>query len=257
MEVARVFIPPDNAQNWYRHQLAEFGIAGSLAWIAWVVVIAVALWPRRGSVPRPGALLRAPLLGFALASLLGAPGQDPAIVITFWVFVFWYAADAGQRPADRPMPKVAGIAALFLVLGYAASPFLYADLRPPFRAARFNFNYTYGFYFDPEVSWSAGHGVTVPRAVKPWMKLTCWVSHPDANDDPVRAEVWRDGEPIINRRLRHGERVVQYVRVPGGNKRFVLEAEVDRTWRPSDYGQQDTRELGLAMRWEFVDSPPR
>jgi hypothetical protein len=256
MHVAGVFIPPDNAQNWFRHQLTEFGWLGSIPWIGWVIVMGIALRPRAGTKPGPGALARGPLLGFAAASLLGVPGQDPAIVITFWVLVFWYAADAGQRPADRRMPKVVGIAALFLVLGYAASPFLYADLRPPFRAARFNFNYTYGFYFDPEVSWSAGHGVTVPRAAKRWMKLTCWVSHPDANENPVRAEVWRDGEQIIDRRLRRGERVLRYVRVPGANKRFVLEVEVGRTWRPSDHGEADFRELGLAMVWEFVDRPP-
>jgi hypothetical protein len=32
---------------------------------------------------------------------------------------------------------------------------------------------------------------------------------------------------------------------------------VSRTWKPSDYGQKDTRELGLMVDdWTFVDKPP-
>ncbi len=38
---------PDNAQNWYRHQLAEFGVIGSLAWIAWIGALLATLF-RRG-----------------------------------------------------------------------------------------------------------------------------------------------------------------------------------------------------------------
>ena len=32
---------PDNAQNWFRHQLAEFGILGGLGWITWVAMFVV------------------------------------------------------------------------------------------------------------------------------------------------------------------------------------------------------------------------
>lgn len=250
-------IGPDNAQNWFRHQLAELGLVGSIGWIGWMILFAPALLPRQTSVTGPGIALRGPLLGFALASLVGMPGQDPAIVITFWLFVFWYMSDTGvQRDTRQTTPWLGWVVMLVLIAGYSIATFARADLRPPFRAARFDFNHTYGFYFDPEMTWSAGHGVTVPRAPTGWMKLTYWVSHPDADREPVAVRVWRGQERIVDRHLRRDQRVVQYVQVPGGNKRFVLEVKVDRTWRPADYGQSDPRELGLGMRWEFVDQPP-
>ena len=109
-----------------------------------------------------------------------------------------------------------------------------------------------------QAAWNTtAHGVTVPRASERWMKLTCWVSHPDADANPVEVRVWRNRERIVDRRLRRGQRMVQYVEVPGENKRFVLEVKVDRTWRPADHGQADPRELGLGMQWEFVERPPQ
>ena len=41
-------IVPDNAQNWFRHHLAELGVLGSLPWLAWCVVFALRLFARRG-----------------------------------------------------------------------------------------------------------------------------------------------------------------------------------------------------------------
>jgi hypothetical protein len=29
-------LEPDNAQNWFRHQFAEFGVLGSVGWVLWV-----------------------------------------------------------------------------------------------------------------------------------------------------------------------------------------------------------------------------
>jgi len=38
---------------------------------------------------------------------------------------------------------------------------------------------------------------------------------------------------------------------------MMLETWVDRTWRPAEFGQNDTRELGIAIAdWTFVDAPP-
>ena len=37
----------------------------------------------------------------------------------------------------------------------------------------------------------------------------------------------------------------------------MLSTWVDRTWQPTDVGEQDTRELGMAIAWRFLspDAP--
>lgn len=253
---AGTYAPPDNAQNWYRHQLAETGLAGSVGWIAWLAILLSGAPRWRSPVQR---LTAAALAGFAVASLLGMAGQNFQVALTAMTFVAWlHAVPGSQEPAGaRAHGKTRAIAFVALLMFLAgATRSATGDLRPAFRAVRFDFDYMYGFYFDPDVTWTAAHGVTVPRSPKPWMKLTYWVSHPDSDEQPVDVEVWRDRERVVDRPLRRDQRVVEYIRVPGEGKRFVLEVEVDRTWRPSDYGQGDRRELGLGMRWEFVDRRP-
>jgi hypothetical protein len=199
------------------------------------------------------------LSSFALASLLGVPGQNFQIALTAVTFVVWLHAFAGSgnpAPSAATGKLAAGAAVCLLLFLASTARSATGDLRPAFRAVRFDFDYTYGFYLDPEVTWTAERGVTVPRAAKPLLKLTYWVSHPDADETPVEVEIWRDGEQIVNRSLRRDRRLIQYASVPGNGKRFVLEVKVDRTWRPADHGQADPRELGLAMQWEFVDRAP-
>jgi hypothetical protein len=252
-------VPADNAQNWFRHQLAELGTLGSLGWIAWVALFGVTLWPRR-SAPhvRPGAALRGPLIGFALASLLGMPGQDPAVAMTFWVLVFWYTIDSGgQQAAPRATSTIGWMVMLLLVGGYTVARAVPDDLRPPFRAARFGFPYEYGMYVEnPRQVWTGRHAVAVLHASQKWLKLTVWVNHPDADRKAVHVDVWKDHDHIINERAFLHERLTRFVRV-GEGQRFVLEARVDRTFRPSEHGSSDTRDLGLAMNWEFVPEGPK
>src|SRR5262249_54310945 len=97
-------IAPDNAQNWFRHQLVEFGLLGSLGWLVWVGSCLRLLGRRAGDAsfqPRARGI-KAAIVGIGLASLLGMPSQHPALQITFWVFVFWCAARVGwPEPADH------------------------------------------------------------------------------------------------------------------------------------------------------------
>ena len=57
--------------------------------------------PRRRSVCRSGCCA-ACLIGFGVASMFGMPAQSIAIVMTFWVFVFWLWSEA--RPPVDPAP---------------------------------------------------------------------------------------------------------------------------------------------------------
>jgi hypothetical protein len=85
------------------------------------------------------------------------------------------------------------------------------------------------------------------------LKLSVWVEHPDANDRPVRVQVWRDHQRIVSGRFGRGVPLTRYVRVGEDNKPFVLETRVDRTFATSD---RTRPEIGLSLAWEFVDSAP-
>jgi hypothetical protein len=66
----------DNAQNWYRHQVAEFGLVGSLPWLVWVLTFGwFVLRPRAGEPPIAWTA-RGALIGFAFISLVGMPAQE-------------------------------------------------------------------------------------------------------------------------------------------------------------------------------------
>jgi hypothetical protein len=42
------------------------------------------------------------------------------------------------------------------------------------------------------------------------------------------------------------------VTIPPDERRVLIETRVSRTFRPSDFGRADTRELGLLARWRFL-----
>jgi hypothetical protein len=43
--------------------------------------------------------------------------------------------------------------------------------------------------------------------------------------------------------------------LPDSQTRVMFETEVSRTWRPTDYGKPDRRELGAAVEADFVETP--
>jgi O-antigen ligase len=259
--------PHDNAQNWYRHQLAELGVIGSVGWALWVVLFVSTLW--RG---RPAAADRARVLtvsytviGFGVASLLGMPGQSLQIALAFWTLAFWALVLAGSdnpsvTPASSSAPRrwelLTAIALAVLLAGTTVAGGL-GPFRPPFRAARFDQGFRYGLHKPLEgpagTTRTTAHAVEVPQAPTRWLKLTVWVEHPDADQRPVDVRVWRDHERIIGGRFPRGVPMTRYVSAPGDNRRFVVESTVDRTFQPPG-----TRgpEVGLNISWEFVNEPP-
>jgi hypothetical protein len=287
-------LPPDNAQNWFRHQLAELGVLGSLGWI-WLLAIVArrlvgsttlterivlpnqrrerserAAAGRGGGAPRQieqrelSWAVRGALIGFGLVSLVGQPGQNTAIALTLSLFLFmcirpddFDTARRVTRASGRPERRHgAWLLVWVLAIVWAAGSWYLArhDLRVPFRAARFDFDYAYGFHprETPDLLWTERHAVAVLPARTSWLKLTFWITHPDAANRPVEVRIWRDHERVVRTTLHTATPIVKVVPVPGGNRRFVLETDVDRTWRPADYGQHDARQLGLAIRWEFL-----
>jgi hypothetical protein len=254
-------LPADNAQSWPRHQLAELGALGSIGCFVWIVLmIAVILRGRTGPDSRSNMLAtKYAIAAFGLASLLGMPGQNVLVALTFCTLAAWLLVLVG---ANESTPSVSNRTTLWTSLAVALAVALAAmtarsgwrDLRPPFRAKRFDLPYRYGWYQPFEgasgQTHTSGHSVAVPQAPKKWLKLTVWVEHPDADDRPVRADVWIDHDRVVHSRFPRGLPLTRYVAVPGENRRFVIETTVDRTFLPAghQYG-----EVGLTMEWEFVD----
>ena len=139
-------IVPDNAQNWYRHHLAELGLLGSLPWLAWCVVFAFTLFsPATGTADRFSiGVLRGALVAFGVISLLGMPGQSLPVVLTFWTLAFWFAGIKGVPSSpSTPWSTVGWSATLVVVILHAAVTFADArgDLRPRNRSMRFGWEY--------------------------------------------------------------------------------------------------------------------
>ena len=159
--------------------------------------------------------------------------------------------------------RIAWIALWMLVAVFAGGTLVVArdHLRPPERARRFGWNYSYGLYqaegaiAGQQVHPTARQAVFVVPVEGPWLQVTVWVDHPDVATHPVEARVWANGRPIMTSRLSSSEPVTTYVRVRDGSRRVVLQTWVNRVVRRRDGGQGDDREHGLLIRWGSVAIP--
>lgn len=255
-------LPADNAQNWLRHQVAELGVLGSLGLVCWTL-LAIPMLARPATVPElrlQTTAVKATILGFALASMLGMPGQNVIVALTFWTFVAWWmlctlTSDAAiearaERSRRWTSTSLATVTALAFVAftWYAAS----GDLRPPFRAKRFGSEYRYGFHrpfegADGEITTSA-RAVAVRHAPAHWLKISVWVEHPDADADPVPVELWFDGKRIARRPFPRNVPFTRWIPITAANGMFVLETRVGRTFVPDP---KQPAEVGLRMKWSF------
>lgn len=264
----------DNAQNWYRQQLAELGVLGSVGWIAWLGGFLWALWPRRDDAPGRWAI-RGALVGFGAISFVGVPSQDPAVTLTFWTFAFWYQAMSGRASGDSSGPSStplattpiktrewAAIAAILSAFTLVSTRDALGALRPATRAARSGLAYSYGIYL-PEVDdvgaewhWTEGRGTTLLKGEHAWLELRMRVNHPDVDRSPVAIGAWCNGVRVIDARVSNGAPVVVYVSQPLNRPAIVLDTTVSRVVGPAAAGLGDPRILGGQVSWRFVDAPP-
>ena len=80
-----------------------------------------------------------------------------------------------------------------------------------------------------------------------------------SRNTPIRAvdvKVWRDRQLVVEEHLTSTAPVTEYIPVPDGGDRILLETWVSRVTRPRDIGVADDRELGLLVKWDFLDAPP-
>jgi hypothetical protein len=263
-------LPPDNAQSWYRHELAELGLIGSVGWVWWgSALVWLVLRSRRDGTDRfAAAVIAAALLSIAVVSLVAGPMHVIQLSLTFWLLVFWYLAASDSARARLLAPARAitatpwAAAAVAVLLFAAGTAWVgWTKLRPPYRALWADWVYWRGAY-DPESGpdgtfwWTSQESAIVKPAQPGYAKVSVWVSHPDVTSRPVTVQLWRQHhEPIYSAQFADASRHDLYIAVPTGARNLMLETWVSRTWSPGGAG--DRRELGLGMSdWSFVSAPP-
>jgi hypothetical protein len=258
----------DNAQNWYRHQLAELGIVGSLGWLAFVLAFLWSVVRARAEQPAAAWTLRSMLLVFAAISLVGMPGQDPAVAVTFWTMAAWClhaigtselrgsgASIAQARVGSRwwiAMPVICAVSAVGTTVAARGS------LRVPVRAQHATLDdfaeYSYGFYpaepdGDGEFRWVGQEGTIVVPATGRVLTLTLSATHRDLGTRPLAVKAWVDGRLLIDRLITADDTVVnQQVVLPADERRVLIETWADRA---VEAPAPDGRLVSMQVRWRF------
>ncbi|HEX6163837.1 MAG TPA: hypothetical protein VFZ31_10750 [Vicinamibacterales bacterium] len=264
----RVIPQPDNAQAWWRHNFAELGLLGFLPMVWWCIVFGRQLLSLDRSRDRVSSgMLRGILTGFFVASLFGMPSQSAAITITFWAFVFWFAAESNTLSQSEPRrgSNAIALAAVALIAVHAGMTVVdaFGDLRPQHRAERFNWYYRYGFHtneqhgadLEPDPGgnpvgrrWTLEDSLAVIPVKGKVLKFVAWLDHPDADVKPVHLRVWADGKLVYEGDRNRAPLFLDIPATPG-RTHMRIETSIDRTFKPSDAGNsRDRRDLGLSIR---------
>jgi hypothetical protein len=264
-----VGLPTDNAQNWWRHHVAELGFLGAAGLLIWTAVFIPFLIRTSADGERriPAAALKGALLGLGLISLVGMPTQSLLVTITVWMFAFWYRRLV--KPSwQASVTDSLGTGAWALLLGvvglYAVTMLVLArgEERPAMRAAVGEWRYTYGIY-DPKVAapaegvivrWTERHGVAVVPNEAPWMILAVRAQHPDLRERPVKIRVRVNGRTVIDRTLNVDMPLTSAINT-GTATRAIIETHVDRTWRPAGISIRHP-DVGLSLSWRFGSEKP-
>ncbi|PYR17084.1 MAG: hypothetical protein DMF98_27430 [Acidobacteria bacterium] len=258
-------LAPDNAQNWVRHHLAELGLVGSLAWMAWAVAIVVWAARRRTSLAdrRSAVSIVSALAGILVISQVGMPTQNPAVALTCWTFLFWYVLV--RSPGDTTIAARSavapwwgwGLASAFVIVSTIGTWMVGATtLQVPMRAREAGRPYEYGFssaHLTPSgdvFRWAPQHAVTVVAAPTRVVKLTVWTNRQDIATHPVQARVWHENHVVIDTVLHDHQPVTAYVVVDREPRWLMVRTYFDRVVPPN------ALELGLAVQWTFVDADP-
>lgn len=255
---------PDNAQNWLRHVIVELGVVGSLGWIAWFIAFGWALVRRRRTLApesRPSAwVLRGGLLGFGAVSMLGVPGQDALVGLTFWALAYQFMMLV-EAPAERSAPPrpLAWVVAMVLAVAAAAGTLQVArtTLRPSHRFV--NVPWPYSFGLGPVTDAAGGFRSGAERAVtlvdrtSPWMVVT--VRRKAGVDGTVPIRVAVNGTIALKGQLSSELPLSGAIALHDAERRILVEVEAEdprsgwgRLWRAPHEP--------YLIHWEFVDRRP-
>lgn len=257
----------DNAQSWYRHHLAEFGILGSLGWITWLVVFGAFVWKaapsREGLTEATG--VKAALIALAVISIVSMPTRNTFVALTFWVFAFWLVKATAAPPETGRLARLAHtrgawIAVWAVAIAFAAGTawVAHTQLRPPHRALMADWNYVNGISRpvrteEGRLLFARQHGVAVFAARPGFLRVVFRLPHDDAATDPVRVRIYERDALQANLLVADRDEHTVYVRVPEGADRMMIQTRVSREAPASP----DLPARGLILRnWTFVRQAP-
>jgi hypothetical protein len=244
---------PDNAQNWWRHQIAELGVLGAAPCLVLSVLAIGALWRGLNTREPVAVVVSAVLAGVGVAGLLGVPTQHPATWIAFVTLLFWLVSMFRQPAPDRPATgtdwrwMIAFGIAIVVAFGDTASAL--RDLRVPVRAARSRLPFGYGVTGAEGLSefgefrWAASRAVTVMPIGGPWLQLTIWAPHPDVDTRPVRYRVAVDGRDVIAVEVTDRAPRSYFLQMPGNQHVVMIELQASRDLHRD-------RALQIATAWQ-------
>ena len=265
----RVFVhqtmPIDNAQNWWRHQAAELGLLGGLTLFAWSGLL---IWKVFAGRTAPGqaftaTAVRGLLVGLGLCSLLGMPTQSPLVLLWFMLLVAWLTVAITN--ADVPLLHRRGVAvcvaAAVLSVAYAGTQLVlgFGALSVPVRAAAITRPLVTGTYSPEqgpagEFRWTRREANFYWPVTDRYVLLTVDVQHPDVVQQPVQLTISTPCSTILDVPLRSTDPLTVGFQVPEGQKMVHWTIRVSRTFKPSDFGGEDTRRLGATVSAGFTGS---
>jgi hypothetical protein len=260
--VRDISLPPDNAQNWLRHEFVEFGAIGSLGWILWFVLFAIfVLRVKRDDAPGTW-ITRGMLVAFGVISMFGMPGQAVVVAVTFWTVAFWYVSLTGRVKGGGVLPRWtwASVLASAIIAGAGTATMAATKLRVPERARVSTWPYSYGFTAPQAVDGDGyrrtrSHALAVLDVASPWLSISVRPDVNAANGQPIDVRVWADGDTVLKAQLQNDNPLTAIVRLPAGVKRVLLESAA----RPHDSHRplfvRDDEALYF-IKWEFLDRPP-
>jgi len=158
-----------------------------------------------------------------------------AVEFTIRVNRTWTGRDAGMNDDTRP-------------LGVTLQTHTWLDTAGMFAAERWRDDGS--TMAGQDYRWTGAHAQMLVAAPQPFLQVPVLVAHPDITSKPVTV-VWciHGGQTVTTTYAKLGwHDVVMCVNEPPApGAKTCLTITVDRTWRPSDYGLDDERELGVAI----------
>ena len=262
-------LPLDNAQNWWRHQIAELGVFGGALIIAFSVLVAwrAIAGRERDSDVVSASTVRGLLIGLGVTSFFGMPTQNPLVLYWFLALVAWFGWLVPDPPLHRETharePRVAWVVAAALAVAYAAGHVVLAagPLNPAQRAQRASRDYVIGAYPpEPlpegnEFRWTGRDARFIWAAKTRYMAIRLWAHHPDIASKPVHVTVTSPCGLLFDEDLTSDASMSLGIALPEGQRTLEATVRVSRTWSPADAGEPDERRLGVAIVADFSKDP--
>src|SRR5581483_5013346 len=105
---------------------------------------------------------------------------------------------------------------------------------------------------DGRFRWTKKHASYSLNAPTPHLSIRFHVEHPDIATHPVKIRISTPCETFVDEFRTDASGDGRSVELPPGQTRVVFDVDVSRTWRPSDTGATDHRDLGAAVEADFV-----